>query len=245
MVLKFEVDDVKEFSNIINVTEEYVPELRINADETGLNFTALNQGHVVFINCDMNKEYFNLYECSEPTSFMVDTQELKKALGRIKGGGVLTCNLLDDVFELEPKSDGSSKTFKLNLISELYDSPTPPLIEYPLSVVADFSRFKEYVLDAMSYKDAILFEFTDKGLEVNCASDYAEYHGVLSLSDIVVEYCRVAVSGEYLSPFLKLALSDRLCIDTGTDMPFNASIQSVDECLNYKVLVAPRLDNTE
>ena len=243
-MLRFDVDDVKEFSSLISVTEEYVPELRIDADDDSLRFVALNQSHVVFVSCNIQKEYFSVYECNEPTTFMVDTQELKKALQRIKGSGTLTCSLNDDSFKLHYVSDMGSKTFKIGLISDYYDAPNPPSIPYSIDTVVPFDEFKEYVGDASMYNDAVVFNFDKDVLSISTGNDYAEYEGKVVLST-PCEPAKVVVSGDYLQTFLKLGFNDELQVETGADMPLCAGLTSLDKTLHYKVLIAPRLDNTD
>ena len=244
-MLRFDVDDVKEFSSLISVTEEYVPELRIDADAEGLSFMALNQSHVVFVSCNINKEYFSVYECPNPTSFMVDVLELKKALNRIKGDGTLTCTLNDVSFDLKYVSTNGSKTFKINLISDLYEAPTPPNIDYPIKTTVDFDRFKEYIGDARLYNDAISFRFQKDVLCIHTNNDYADYGSQLLLDDPVTEDAKVVISGEYLASFIKLGFNEDLKLETGEDMPLCASLTSLDKTLLYKVLIAPRIDNSD
>ena len=240
-MLWFDVDDVKEFSSIIGVTEEYVPELRIDADTDGLSFRALNQSHVVFVDCMIQKEYFSTYDCDEPTSFMVDTLELKKALSRIKGQGRLHCSLDEATFNLKHLTDNGTKTFKISLISEIYDKPNPPSIPYTIHTKAPFDKFKEYSEDARLYNDAVVFKFEDDRLGISTGNDYAEYESQILLED-TFEETKVVISGDYLHTFLKLGFNDELTVETGSDMPLNLSLVSLDETLTYKVLIAPRLD---
>ena len=54
-MVSFEIGDIKEFKNIIDVTERYVPELRFDASPEGVSFVALNKGHVVFIGCNIRR----------------------------------------------------------------------------------------------------------------------------------------------------------------------------------------------
>ena len=242
-MVKFEVSDIKEFKNVVDVTERYVPELRFDANSDGLSFVALNQGHVVFVSCTMDSNWFTVYECDEDTSFMVDCLELKNALSRIKGDGSLTCCLSDDDFELRYASlDGSTKVFKIGLISDLYDAPSPPNIDYPVSTRAEFQQLKEYCLDSLLYSDKVRFRFEDNSVMIGSSNTYTSYEGKVVLLDEISEACQVVISGEYLESFFKLSLSEEVSLDVGSDMPFHATVKSVDDCLTYTVLIAPRLE---
>lgn len=241
-MVRFEVSDIKGFKNIIEVTERYVPELRVDCNEDGISFRALNQGHVVFIGCSIQNEWFAMYECEFDTSFMLDTFELKNALNRIKGNGSLSCTLNDDNFELKYSNDGSSKTFKIGLISDLYDAPTPPNITYPVTTMVEFDQLKEYCLDSMLYSDKVTFQFKKDNITIGSNNQYTEYEGKVVLLEDINEHCKVVISGEYLESFFKLNINDLVTLNVGESMPFYATVISSDENLSYSVLIAPRIE---
>ena len=177
---------------------------------------------------------------------MVDTFELKNALNRIKGDGRLTCTLNTSDFEIEYiNNDGSGKRFRIGLISELYESPTPPNIPYPASTTVEFSQLKEYCSDSMLYNDKVAFHFEEEALFIGSSNDYTKYHAKLTLLDELPEEYNVIISGEYLESFFKLKLSDLVTLRVGSDMPFYATVTSDDECISYSVLIAPRLEEDE
>ena len=245
-MVKFEVADINEFKNIIDVTERYVPELRFDCSPEGISFVALNKGHVVFIGCNIMYNWFSAYECTEDIRFMLDTFELKNALNRIKGSGTLTCILNSDDFELKySTTDGSTKKFKIGLISELYDAPTPPNLQYPISTMADFKQLKEYCLDSLMYSDKVKFQFQDDAIIIGSSNDYTSYEGKLVLLESITENCQVIISGDYLDTFFKLNISDTVTLNVGSDMPFYAIVKSEDETLSYSVLIAPRLEEDD
>lgn len=245
-MVSFEIADIKEFKNIIEVTERYVPELRFDCSPEGISFTALNKGHVVFIGCNIMYNWFTTYTCDEETSFMVDTFELKNALNRIKGDGRLTCTLNTSDFEIEYiNNDGSGKRFRIGLISELYDSPTPPNIPYPNTTLVEFNQLKEYSLDSMLYSDKVTFHFEEEAVFIGSSNDYTKYQAKLSLLESITEGCNVVISGEYLESFFKLGLSDLVTLQIGQDIPFYATVKSSDECLSYSVLIAPRIEEND
>lgn len=242
-MVSFEIADIKEFKNIIEVTEQYVPELRFDCNEDGVSFRALNQGHVVFIGCSIQNEWFDAYECEVDTSFMVDCFELKRVLGRIKGSGSLSCSLTDTTFDLKYSStDGSTKTFKIGLISDLYDSPTPPNIDYPVTTMVEFDQLKEYSLDSLMYSDKVTFQFKEDNISIGSSNQYTEYEGKVVLLEDINEHCKVVISGEYLESFFKLNISDLVTLNVGDGMPFYATVISSDENLSYSVLIAPRIE---
>lgn len=241
--VRFEVSDVKEFRDIITVTESYVPELRLDCTSEGISFVALDQGHIVFIECELKLDWFTMYECNDETSFMLDTMELKNAISRIKGDGRLCCTLTDEYFILKHSTfDGSSKEFKLRLIDNIYDKPTPPSIPYPVTTKAEFSQLKEYTEDAMIYDNKLRFQFYDSNLRIISDNDYAEFDSNMLLFDNVSEACQVSISGENLIGFFKLGLNKEVTLMVGTDMPFHAILETIDESCKYSILIAPRLE---
>ena len=83
-MFKCVINDVKQFTSTITVTEKIVEEIRFTADSEGLRYNQLDRSHVSFINMEADTDYFLDYEIDEPETFVVDAQEMVKILKREK-----------------------------------------------------------------------------------------------------------------------------------------------------------------
>lgn len=240
----FELSDVSVFKEVLGVVGKYMEDtLRFELSDEGLGFTCLDKPHIVFITSVFKKEWFTTYDIGEGCSFVVDVRELNQALSRINNSASVTCSLNDDYLILNSSGLTGAKSFKLRLVDDSYEPPSPPSIPYSGSVSVDLSVLKEYTLDAVTYGGKLSYTLSDGDeLIIKSENDYTLYEAKMPVVNTDAEPCKVTLSSEKLVDLFKLKNLDDCQIELGTDMPLTINLKDTSEDVTFKFLIAPRLE---
>ena len=243
-MVSFELSDVSVFKEVLSVVGKYMEDtLRFELTDEGLGFTCLDKPHIVFITSMFKKEWFTHYDIGEGVSFVVDVRELNQALSRISNSASVSCSLNDDYLILNSNGLTGAKTFKLRLVDDSYEPPSPPSIPYSGSVSVDLSVLKEYTLDAVTYGGKLSYTLTDGDeLIIKSENDYTLYEAKMPIVNSNAEPCKVTLSSEKLVDLFKLKSLDDTILKLGNDFPLTVNLMNNIEDVRFQFMIAPRLE---
>ena len=243
-MVSFELSDVSVFKEVLSVVGKYMEDtLRFELTDEGLGFTCLDKPHIVFITSVFKKEWFTIYDIGEGVSFVVDVRELNQALSRINNSASVSCSLNDDYLILNSNGLNGIKSFKLRLVDDSYEPPSPPNIPYSGSVSVDLSVLKEYTLDAVTYGGKLSYTLTDGDeLIIKSENDYTLYEAKMPIVNTDAEPCKVTLSSEKLVDLFKLKSLDDTILKLGNDFPLTVNLMNNIEDVRFQFMIAPRLE---
>ncbi len=238
--MKFELSGIKNFKTVMIATEQFLQEIKLEADSDGIRFRGLDKSHIAFIGLNIEESYFDEYEIDEPENMIIDTSELIKVLKRAKNDDILTCTFTDDGLKLVFSNDNTKRTFTIRAIDMDYESPSMPNITYPVSLTVDYKTLNELLKDAELYDNKVKFHTKDYDLNLISKGDLGEYQSDIELMNSVGEY--ESIFGlDFLKNFFKINISKEININMGNDMPIFFELE--DEFgLKVDFLLAPRIE---
>ena len=150
ILMRLEFSNPSIFKDIFESIGHIVDEVKIVASNDGLRVDALDKSHITFVNLVLQPSLFDEYECVDIEELLVDTQELMNTLKRCKNDDILKLETTDGKLVLRFDGD-ASRTFKLRLIHEEYESPVPPSIDYPVTLTIPSVLVKDSLSDCRLY----------------------------------------------------------------------------------------------
>ena len=144
-----------------SVLKTVIESLSVITDECGITFTdeqvsirALSKDHTTFMTVDLKKYLFDEYECHDGEIINIDVNQLSKIMKRCKNDDIIKGNVDDSNLHLTFQGD-STRTFSTRLIDNEYESPRPPLIDYPINLNIPTSIFNDTLGDLRIFTDVI------------------------------------------------------------------------------------------
>ena len=238
-----ETTQTKKIKSISKILKQLTNELTITMDNDGLSIQVLDKNHICYVGLNIPYSFFDDYTESL-THISVDSEELYKVLQRIKPVDRLIFKVDENDTSLKIILEGESKrTFSIRLIDLEYESPVPPMIEYPCKYTVHNTDLSTGLKDCELYDDRLRFR-NELLLESN--GDYGEYTGTLPLLNTTGD-SNSTVNSVFSLDYLNLIpelFDTELVLGLGEDMPI--LIESVnDSIISTRMLIAPRLDTTQ
>ena len=224
--------------------EKIVDEITLVADSDGLHLNTLDKSHITFITLDLDKTFFDEYQCDVPEKIAIDCTKFFKILKKAKNTDILELNIGDNSLIITLKGDATRK-FQLKFIDLTYENSVPPTLELPYSIKIPSNLLKEYVNDMDMYSEVLTFTLDEdyfiistEGQNGNAEIKYL--HGE-NVNDVV----RSNFSIEKLQDILKANKFTEECILIGDDMPLQLVMNLVTGDGKLEYLLAPRLNESE
>ena len=243
--MKFEISNNRIIKDCLETICIIIDELVFEADSEGIRLRALDKSHISFIDMEWKSILFDTYQCKEPCSFTVDASELLKIIKRIKGDDVLSLGLDEGNLILTYNGD-STRTFKLRLIDVEYETPTPPTVEYPVTLQIPVDVFNDAVTDAELYGEKISLSVDNDYFITSADGEFGVNHNRYLHGESIGDYVKSTYSIPKIKEMLKAkGLSHEVRLGLGNDLPLTLEYHSPTN--NYKLgfLLAPRIETDE
>lgn len=242
--MKIELDNIKNFKNILTNVEYFLEEVKFEVDNDGLRFRGLDKSHIAFIGLNVDNDYFDVFEIEEPQSCIVDTNELVRVLKRAKNDDRMVLTFDESNLKVQFINNNTKRNFKIRQVDMEYDSPAMPKIQYPVSFDVNYKLLIESVKDAELYSDKVKFKTNNYSLLVETVGDVGDYKSELSTLEDLGDYSSI-FSIAWLNKLFKInGLSDDIHMSMGNDMPLFLELE--DEFgLKVDFLLAPRIEDYE
>ena len=243
--MKLELSNNKIVKDCLETICLIIDELTFECDNDGVRLRALDRSHITFIDLEWKSSMFDAYECKEPCSFCVDASELLKIIKRIKSDDILTIRLDEGNLILTYSGD-STRTFKLRLIDIEYETPTPPSIEYPVTLDIPVGVFADAITDAELYGEKISLSVDNDYFITSADGELGLNHNRYLHGESIGDYVKSTYSIPKIKEMLKAKnLSHEVKIGLGDDVPLKLEYHGPMNDYRLGFLLAPRLENYE
>ena len=233
-----------------SVLKTVIESLSVITDECGITFTseqvsirALSKDHITFMTVDLKKYLFDEYDCQDGEIINVDVNQLSKIMKRCKNDDIIKGNVDDSNLHLTFQGD-STRTFSTRLIDNEYESPRPPLIDYPINLNIPTSIFNDTLGDLRIFTDVI---------SISADNDYLIFKGDGQAGDGFIKYLhgesvqayyQSKYSIEKLTEIMKAkGFSETVTLNFGNDLPLKLTFELVTGDGKIEFLLAPRIEN--
>ena len=243
--MKLELSNVKIVKDCLETVCLIIDELTFECDNDGIRLRALDKSHITFIDLEWKNHLFDMYQCTEPISFCVDASELLRIIKRIKGDDVLSLGLDEGNLILKYNGD-SVRTFKLRLIDVEYETPTPPTVEYPVTLEVPVNVFSDAISDAELYGEKISLSCDNDYFITSADGEFGVNHNRYLHGESIGDYVKSTYSILKIKEMLKgKSLSHEVKLGLGNDLPLTLEYHSPMNDYKLGFLLAPRLEMEE
>ena len=243
--MKFEISNNKIIRDSLETVCIIIDELCFEADSEGIRLRALDKSHISCIDMEWKSILFDTYQCSEPCSFTVDASELLKIIKRIKPDDVLSLGLDEGNLILKYNGD-STRTFKLRLIDVEYETPTPPTVEYPVTLQIPVDVFNDAIVDAELYGEKISLSVDNDYFITSADGEFGVNHNRYLHGESIGDYVKSTYSIPKIKEMLKAkGLSHEVRLGLGNDLPLTLEYHSPTNDYKLGFLLAPRIETDE
>lgn len=255
--MKIEISDIKKcdiFVNIFANMKNFNDSIQITCNEEKFYIQGMDNSHVCVFELFLDKDWFDVYECSGSQNFGIHLPIFEKMLSiRSDKQKIVIYDEDSDNLEIELTSDekGSfDKYFTLPLIdidSELFSIPES---EYDVDITMNCKKFKT-LIDELSNFDEILnikcqeeafnleSESTEGSMKVNISMDDIELYQIVENSEIKSSFSIKYIV--HMSQFHKLCPD--INIHLSPEMPIQLCYNiTEDESSKMKFYLAPKID---
>ena len=244
-MIRFEISNNKIIRDCLETVCIIIDELCFEADSDGLRLRALDKSHITFIDMNWDESMFDMYQCSEPCSFTIDASELLKIIKRIKSNDVLSMGLDEGNLILKYNGD-STRTFKLRLIDVEYETPTPPRVEYPVTLNIPTDVFNDALIDAELYGEKISLSCDNDYFITSADGEFGVNHNRYLHGESIGDYVKSTYSIPKIKEMLKAkGLSHEVRLGLGDDLPLTLEYHSPTNDYKLGFLLAPRIETDE
>lgn len=242
--MRFEISDVKSFKTIIEGLSTIVDESVFEFGTDKVNVNALDKSHTTFMMVEMDKHYFDEYYC-EPEQIIIDVNQLQKIMKRCKNDDILICETEDNNLIMTFKGD-SDRTFRMRLIDNEYESPRPPMIEYPVNITIPSMVLNDTLGDLKILSDVIKVSVDEDYIRFDSEGQSGEAQIKYIHGENIREYVEASYSIEKLSEIMKVKdFSESLLVKLGDDLPITIVTELPTNDARLTFLLAPRINQDD
>lgn len=224
-MFRCELTDPNVLKTSFNALTHLLEEITLRIDGEGVVIRALNKSHAVYALFCIKKDTFDDYVYNEPVTATIDSDELIKALKKLRADDTLCIEIDEHTFTIILESE-SRRKFMIKLIDSEYEAPEPPEMEHPLSLDLPTSVFKEGIDIAELYGEFLSIRVDEDRIYIISDNDLGEgrqeyIHGIRVDKQVESRYnvnlLKSIMRAEKFSEDIKLCL--------GNDMPLKLTYE--------------------
>ena len=242
LFLKFELSNPATLKTVVEGLSVIVEECGISFNEDKVSINALSKDHTTFMMVELEKYLFDEYEVDNGM-VIVDVNELHKIMKRCKNTDIIVGSVDESNLNLTFNGD-STRSFNIRLIDTDYESPRPPMIDYPCELTIPTSVLNDSLGDLRIFSDV---------LNIAVDNDYVLFKGEGQSGDALIRY----LHGEHIQNYFKSQysieklteimkakdFSESILIGLGDDLPLHLVFKLVTGDGKIEFLLAPRISN--
>jgi len=233
------------FSSVLRGLRTLVSEARWHFKEEGLHSRAVDPANVAMVIVDVSRENMEAYSIDEETVVGVDVNRIYDIAKSIKKNELVELQVED---ETRLKVKFGSVEYRVTLIdpAAIRKEPKIPQLDLPAKIVLDAGEFKKAITAANKISDQVVFRSDETGFYIEAEGDVDKITFHMSDAELI-EFNKAEARSmfgiEYLLEFCKVAGSgDLLTIYLGTDYPVRLVFDVADGKVKVEYILAPRLE---
>ena len=243
--MRLELYNPSIFKDTFEAIGHIIDECKLNFTNQGLSINALDKSHITFIMLEFKYTLFDEYECSNPESIIIDTNQLMQILKRCGNQDMLRMETTDSNLILTFTGE-ASKQFSIRLIDQEYETPIPPSIDYPLSLEVPSVLIKDSLDDCSLFNENLRLIIDEDYLHITSSSDtglFGDTHIQYLHGENISQVVRSGYSIEKLKDIFRASKLSKTCIlNIGNDLPLGVTFNLYSNDGSISFLLAPRLE---
>lgn len=240
--LKLELYNPSIFKDVFDTISHIVDECKLEFTNLGLTINALDKSHITFISLDFKYDLFDSYQVPDNETLFIDTVQFIKVLNRCGNQDILKMSTEADNLILTFEGD-STKTFKLRLIDNEYDTPKPPSITQPVQIEAPSHLIKDTLTDLKLFSENFRISVDEDYLRLYTDGQFGDTETKYLHGSNIREYVQSAYSIEKFTDIFRASkLSETVELGIGNDQPITITFKLVTGDGSLSFLLAPRLE---
>lgn len=242
MTFKAQIINHTTLKNAFESIRLIVDEITLIANNKGLHLRCLDKSHITFIVMDLDKNFFDEWECEDPEKIHLDVDVFYNILKKAKKEDILELSLNEGNLIIELKGD-ATRRFEIGLIDLEYENPQPPYIDFPCTINIPSGLLKEYVDDMEMFSEKLEFIVDEDYLRICADGQKGNAETKYIHGENINEVVRSSFSIPKLKEIFKASKFSRECsISLGTDNPIKVAFKLVTNDGELSYLLAPRLN---
>lgn len=235
------------FKKIIDVLCESYNEVYIYCNEAGLSFQAMDPSHISLVSMQLNKKYFNHFECKPNTTLGVDLKSIQKILkcGNTDDALVLKTNDNNTELKFQFEKEGRCSDHSLKLMN--VDCLNIPESEPDATIKMSSTEFQKNCLDLEQFGDTVNISvrkdkviFAVDGLPTQKSVDSKKVEIRYDSNDPLELSCSL----KFLNIINKAhILSEKVTLELTKDRPLLAKFELDDDAGFINYYLAPKVDD--
>lgn len=244
MTFKAQIINHTTLKNAFESIRLIVDEITLIANNKGLHLRCLDKSHITFIILDLEKEFFDEWECETPEKIHIDVDVFYNILKTAKKEDILELSLDENNLIIDLKGDGNRR-FELGLIDLTYENPQPPHIDFPCTINIPSNLLKEYIENMEMFSEKLDFIVDEDYLRIRAEGQKGNAETKYIHGENINEYAQSSFSIPKLKEIFKASKFSKECnISLGTDNPIKVVFKLVTGDGELSYLLAPRLEET-
>lgn len=226
------------FDSISHIVDEV--ELEFSLEE-GMKLHALDKSHITFIDLEFKTTLFDEFDCETPEKIIIDTIQFMNILKRMKKNDILKLSIDEGNFIITFEGDASRK-YNLRLIDSDYESPKPPVVDFPVTVKLPTKVVKDSIGDMELFSKYCAFSVDEDYFIVSCDGEFGDGNIKYLHGEQVQEYVQSKLSLDKIKDIFRASkISEECIISLGDNMPIGVEFQLITGDGGIKFLLAPRI----
>jgi len=243
-MLKLTISDANSWKRSVDAIAALIDEGTFEFAESGMALKAMDPSQIAMVDFEMPKKAFKAYEVSQKQSIGIDFSELSRVMRRAHPDDSITMELKGN--KLEIHYDGKSKRKFLLPLIDATPHPNKPKIEFDVKVKLPANDLKEILADVELVSNYVVFEASEKGIEISSESESGKAEVTLSKDAVlelkVTKSARAMFPLEYLKNMTKNTdVANVIEINLKKDNPLRMEYAIGEGKVNY--FLAPRIEN--
>ena len=245
MTFKIELNNHNILKQAFESITKIVDEIALEFDTEGMHLRALDRSHITFITLELDKTFFDEYQCDKPERLLLDAGDFLKALKKCKTNDILQFDIDDSSLTLIMKGDATRK-FKIQFIDFEYDSPVPPTIDVPCNISIPSNLLETYIKDMSDFNEKLTFLVDQDYFKIiadgQTGSGEIEYLHGENINEIIKSHFSIP---KLLEIMKASKFSEETKLGIGDDMPLILRMDLVTGDGHLEYLLAPRLEESD
>lgn len=242
-MIKIICSDITVFKSSFEAVSKIVTEVQLEIDSDGIRLNAIDPSHITFVHLELEKDCFDIFECTKPSKISFVTDEFLKYLKRIGKDSLLELGV--DANYLIIRAEGrTNKTFKLKLLDIENNVPNLPEIEYPNKFMMDTKLFKEVCLDIVEFSHKLQIYNEGSVVYFEAFGDFTDAKIEYDSNQKLSEDCSSVYDLEKIKDMLKAdKFATQTSVSFGDNLPLLLEMSNDEETQRLNFLLAPRIED--
>jgi len=240
---------IQNFKCIFNFIKVFVNEVNFAINDDGISIIAMDSSHISLIKTFIPSDYFNVYNCINPTKKGIDLSIFCKIINNCSNNDELNIIFEEDFVTVSFINDNYNKKYKMRLICIDEEELDIPDDEDSQKISFDSKYFYNLIKDFVDIGDSLNFTI-DEAFKVTCKGDMTETDLTINKNSYKIENKSTdeynkSYTTSFINNFAKgYNLSKTIDIITNPDMPIQLNYSFLDTGY-IKYFVAPKIDDDD